>query len=56
MAVLLAFVAPLITRVSQLAISRERECLTYVTDVGLTNNPHGIIGALQKISQDDVVL
>jgi heat shock protein HtpX len=55
-AVLLALVAPLVAQVIQLAVSREREYLADATAVELTRNPHGILGALRKISQDDAVL
>ena len=49
---LLAILSPLIGRLIQLAVSRQREYLADANSVVLTRNPTGIINALKKISQD----
>jgi heat shock protein HtpX len=48
-ALILAIFAPIITRLVQLAISRQREFLADAGAVELTRNPAGLIGALKKI-------
>ena len=55
-AILLAFVAPIIGRLVQLAVSRRREELADVSGVELTRNPLGLARALQAISADPEVL
>jgi heat shock protein HtpX len=55
-AILLAIVAPIIARVVQLAVSRQREYLADASSVELTRNPRGLEQALAKISGDREVL
>jgi heat shock protein HtpX len=55
-AIVLAILAPLISRVIQLAVSRQREYLADVSSVELTRNPHGLERALAKIGADQEVL
>jgi heat shock protein HtpX len=55
-AIVLAVVAPIIGRLVQLAVSRQREYLADATSVELTRNPRGIERALAKISADREVL
>lgn len=52
--VLFALLAPLFAKLVQMAVSRQREFLADATSVRLTRNPHGLIGALEKLSQDPV--
>ncbi len=47
---LLAVVAPLIARLLQLAVSREREYLADAGAVALTRNPRGLASALRKLA------
>ncbi len=49
--VVVFIVAPLAARLVQMAISREREYLADATAVKFTRNPHGLIGALEKIDR-----
>ena len=56
LAILLAVLAPVISRLVQLAVSRRRESLADVSGVELTRNPHGLASALRKISDDPEVL
>ena len=56
LAIVLAILAPLISRLVQLAVSRRRESLADVSGVELTRNPHGLARALRKISDDPEVL
>jgi heat shock protein HtpX len=49
-------VAPIIGRLVQLAVSRQREYLADATSVELTRNTRGIERALAKISSDREVL
>ena len=53
---LLAILAPLIARIVQLAVSRQREYLADATAVELTRNPAGLERALAKIASDPEVL
>ncbi|HAU29936.1 MAG TPA: zinc metalloprotease HtpX [Rhodospirillaceae bacterium] len=45
----IAILAPIIAKILQAAISRQREYMADATSVQLTRNPKGLIGALQKI-------
>jgi heat shock protein HtpX len=55
-AILLAILAPLISRFIQLAVSRQREYLADSSSVELTRNPYGLERALAKIAGDQEVL
>jgi heat shock protein HtpX len=55
-ALILAILAPIISRFIQLAVSRQREYLADSSSVELTRNPHGLERALAKISADKEVL
>ena len=55
-ALVLAIVAPLIGRMVQLAVSRQRESLADVSAVELTRNPIGLARALRTIADDPEVL
>lgn len=55
-AIVLAILAPLISRFIQLAVSRQREYLADASAVELTRNPYGLERALAKISGDPEVL
>jgi heat shock protein HtpX len=56
LAILLAILAPIIARLVQLAVSRQREYLADASSVELTRNPHGLEQALAKIAGDQEVL
>jgi len=56
LALVLAVVAPLIGRLVQLAVSRQRESLADVSAVELTRNPVGLARALRTIADDPEVL
>jgi heat shock protein HtpX len=49
---ILALVAPLLARILQFAVSREREYLADATAVQLARNPLALVSALKKISSD----
>ncbi|MDD5499331.1 MAG: zinc metalloprotease HtpX [Candidatus Nanoarchaeia archaeon] len=49
---ILAILSPIIGKIIQMAISRQREYLADANSVALTRNPNGIISALKKISLD----
>jgi heat shock protein HtpX len=51
-AIVLSILAPIGTVLIQLAISRRREALADASGVLLTRYPEGLIGALEKIAQD----
>ena len=53
---MLAIVAPIVARMVQLAVSRQREYLADASSVELTRNPYGLQRALAKISSDNEVL
>ena len=55
-AIVLAILAPLISRFIQLAVSRQREYLADASSVELTRNPYGLESALAKIGADQEVL
>jgi len=55
-AIVLAILAPVISRFIQLAVSRQREYLADASSVGITRNPYGLERALAKISADREVL
>jgi heat shock protein HtpX len=56
LAIVLAFIAPIIARLVQLAVSRQREYLADASSVELTRNPRGLEQALAKIAGDREVL
>lgn len=51
-AIVLAILAPIISRLVQTAVSRQREYLADASGVELTRNPHGLERALAKITLD----
>ncbi|MEA2677136.1 MAG: heat shock protein HtpX [Chloroflexota bacterium] len=53
---ILSIIAPIIARLVQLAVSRQREYLADSSSVELTRNPYGLERALVKISSDREVL
>jgi len=55
-AIVLAILAPIISRFIQLAVSRQREYLADASGVELTRNPYGLERALAKIAGDQEVL
>jgi heat shock protein HtpX len=55
-ALVLAILAPLISRFIQLAVNRQREYLADASSIELTRNPYGLERALAKISGDPEVL
>jgi heat shock protein HtpX len=55
-AIVLAILAPIISRFIQLAVNRQREYLADASSVELTRNPYGLQRALAKISGDKEVL
>jgi heat shock protein HtpX len=55
-AIVLAILAPIIARLVQLAVSRQREYLADASSVELTRNPRGLEQALAKIGGDQEVL
>ena len=55
-AIVLAILAPLISRFIQLAVNRQREYLADASSVGITRNPYGLERALAKIAGDQEVL
>jgi heat shock protein HtpX len=56
LAIVLAILAPLISRFIQLAVSRQREYLADASSVEITRNPYGLERALAKIGADQEVL
>src|SRR3954469_12613111 len=55
-AIVLAILAPIISRFIQLAVNRQREYLADASGVELTRNPYGLERALAKIAMDQEVL
>ena len=56
LAVVLAIIAPILAKIIQMSISRQREYLADAGSVELTRNPEGLIGALAALSADTDVL
>jgi len=55
-AIVLAILAPIVSRFIQLAVNRQREYLADASGVELTRNPYGLERALAKIGTDQEVL
>jgi heat shock protein HtpX len=55
-AILLAIISPILARIIQMSLSRQREYLADAGSVELTRNPHGLAGALEKLGGDQEVL
>lgn len=55
-AVILAILAPILAKIIQMALSRQREYLADSGAVELTRNPDGLAGALAKLSGDREIL
>jgi len=51
-AILFAIIAPILAKIIQLAVSRQREYLADASAVELTRLPNGLAGALEKIQAD----
>ncbi|MCG3178409.1 MAG: Protease HtpX [Phycisphaerae bacterium] len=51
-AILLAIIAPILAKLIQMAVSRQREYLADATAVRFTRNPLGLASALQRIAAD----
>ena len=51
--VLVLLLGPLAATLAQMALSRNREYLADASGVELTRNPHGLISALQKITDSE---
>jgi heat shock protein HtpX len=51
---LIGLLSPIMARVVQMAVSRQREFMADATSVKLTRNPHGLIGALRKLDNAQV--
>jgi heat shock protein HtpX len=49
--VVFAILAPLVAKLVQMAVSRQREFLADATSVRLTRDPHGLISALEKLAR-----
>lgn len=56
LALLLAVIAPILAKIIQLSLSRQREYLADAGSVELTRDPEGMIGALMKLDGDKEVL
>lgn len=54
--IIFAWIAPLLAKILQLAVSREREYLADATAVKLCRNPEALVSALKKIALDSEVL
>jgi heat shock protein HtpX len=55
-AIVLAIVAPILARIIQMTMSRQREYLADASAIGLTRNPEGLASALSRITNDPEVL
>jgi heat shock protein HtpX len=53
LAIVLSILAPILARLIQFAVSRQREYLADATGVQLTRNPLGLANALKKLEADD---
>lgn len=49
-----AILAPIVARLVQMAVSRQREFLADASSVKITRNPHALISALEKLSHETV--
>jgi heat shock protein HtpX len=56
LAILLALLAPILARIIQMAVSRQREYLADASGVELTRDPHGLASALRKLDADPAEL
>jgi heat shock protein HtpX len=56
LAIVLAILAPILAKIIQMAISRQREYQADAGSVELTRNPEGLASALAKIGGDEEVL
>ncbi len=56
LAIVFAILAPILARIIQMALSRQREYLADVGCVELTRNPEGLASALAKLNADQEVL
>ncbi len=56
LALVFAILAPILARIIQMAISRQREYLADAGSVELTRNPRGLADALAKLAGDEEVL
>lgn len=55
-AIVLAIIAPIFTKLVQLAVSRQREYLADASSVELTRNPQGLERALARLAGDTTVM
>ena len=55
-AIVLAIITPILAKIIQMAMSRQREYLADAGAVELTRNPYGLAGALAKLADDTEVL
>ena len=55
-AIVLAIVAPILARIIQMTMSRQREYLADASAIELTRNPEGLASALSRITNDPEVL
>ncbi|MCP4377827.1 MAG: M48 family metallopeptidase [bacterium] len=56
LALVMAIIAPILARIIQMSLSRQREYLADAGSVELTRNPQGLISALNKLDGDSEVL
>ncbi len=56
LALVLAIISPILARIIQMAISRQREYLADAGSVELTRNPQGLASALAKLAGDQEIL
>ena len=54
--IVLAIISPILARIIQMALSRQREYLADAGSVELTRNPDGLAKALTKLAGDQEVL